>query len=286
MSIATKNGSLIVKDGQLAENCDCCGGSCGCPSWCGYKMILSNPDTCPGPVYGNSSIGFPDCSSPVPAYVESPFTCSTASQTASASVKGGASYQVNGQYIFFSPNPGLVVAPDDVWSVQYPVLRGTVSGGISSTIGLASGRIDARRYTNSWSASVQPFCRVGSGQATIQIELSYTTSISTFDIEYLFAPPYERVRLVGSLTQNRSKIVTFNTTCVSDSRKWCFGEVEKQFKPFPNPCTGWFNVNETSYGDWDVSSTTPSGDYQLRYSPIAHTVNFQIVSRESCNELP
>jgi hypothetical protein len=26
MTLATKNGSLIVKDGKLAENCDCCGG--------------------------------------------------------------------------------------------------------------------------------------------------------------------------------------------------------------------------------------------------------------------
>lgn len=26
MPLATKNGSLIVKDGQIAENCDCCGG--------------------------------------------------------------------------------------------------------------------------------------------------------------------------------------------------------------------------------------------------------------------
>ena len=26
MTLATKNGSLIVKDGKIAENCDCCGG--------------------------------------------------------------------------------------------------------------------------------------------------------------------------------------------------------------------------------------------------------------------
>jgi hypothetical protein len=34
MTLATKNGSLIVKDGQIAENCGCCGGwwcyRCGC----------------------------------------------------------------------------------------------------------------------------------------------------------------------------------------------------------------------------------------------------------------
>jgi hypothetical protein len=34
MTLATKNGSLIVKDGKIAENCGCCGGwyclSCDC----------------------------------------------------------------------------------------------------------------------------------------------------------------------------------------------------------------------------------------------------------------
>ena len=274
---------------MLGGSCNpCCGGSCGCPSWCGYKMILSNPDTCPGPVYGDSVRGFPDCSSPVPAYVESPFTCSTANQTASVSVKGGSAYQAGGKYLFFGLPNGNIVAPDDIWSVQYPVLRGTVSGGISETSGggyLANG--DAHRITSGWSASVQPFCRVGSsGQVAIQIELTYTINISFFVITYLYVPPYEQVRLFGGLTDTKSKIVTFNTTCVSDSRKWCVGEAEKQFKPFPNPFTGWFNLAETSYGPWDVRSFTKSGDVQLRYAPIAHTVNFEIVSRESCNELP
>lgn len=31
MTIATKNGSIIVKDGRLAENCGCCGGWYCCP---------------------------------------------------------------------------------------------------------------------------------------------------------------------------------------------------------------------------------------------------------------
>jgi hypothetical protein len=205
------------------------------------------------------------------------------------SVKGGAAYQAGGKYLFFGEpqQPENIVAPDDIWSVQYPVLRGTVSGGISETSGGGfTGRSDAKRITNGWSASVQPFCRVGAGQVTIQIELKYTINISFFDITYLFTPPFERVVLFGGLTDARSKIVTFNTTCVSDSRKWCVGEVEKQFKPFPSPFAGWFNLDETSYGGWDVRSFTTSGDVQLRYGPIAHTVNFEIVSRESCNELP
>jgi hypothetical protein len=39
MPLATKNGSLIVKDGQLAENCGCCGGWYCCAS----TQCLSNP---------------------------------------------------------------------------------------------------------------------------------------------------------------------------------------------------------------------------------------------------
>ena len=277
---------------MLGAPCSACCGSCGCPSWCGYKMILSNPDTCPGQRYGNSTVGFPDCSSPVPAYVASPFTCSTANQTASTSVKGGAAYQVGGQYIFFGRPETLfnVVAPDDIWSVQYPALRGTVSGGISgdsSIIGGPNNR-DALRFTNGWSASVRPFCSEGGGQVSIQVELLHTISASAFELFYLFNPTRIEARLVASLTQTRSKIVTFNTTCVSDSGKWCFGQVEKQFKPFPNPFAGWFNGQETSYGDWDTRQFTTSGDRNLfqLYFPIDQQVNFEIVSRESCNELP
>lgn len=42
MPLATKNGSLIVKDGQIAENCDCCGGwYCYCEqSSCDLATIL------------------------------------------------------------------------------------------------------------------------------------------------------------------------------------------------------------------------------------------------------
>jgi hypothetical protein len=32
MTLATKNGSLIVKDGKIAENCGCCGGWYCCPA--------------------------------------------------------------------------------------------------------------------------------------------------------------------------------------------------------------------------------------------------------------
>lgn len=41
MTIATKNGAIIVKDGKLAENCGCCGWYCdgaGCP--CNYSKSL------------------------------------------------------------------------------------------------------------------------------------------------------------------------------------------------------------------------------------------------------
>ena len=37
MPIATKNGSIIVKDGAVAENCDCCGG---------WYCYTPNPDGC------------------------------------------------------------------------------------------------------------------------------------------------------------------------------------------------------------------------------------------------
>jgi len=39
MTIATKSGALIVKDGKLADGCGCCGcshGSCACPDFCAY----------------------------------------------------------------------------------------------------------------------------------------------------------------------------------------------------------------------------------------------------------
>lgn len=41
MPLATKNGSIIVKDGKLAENCDCCGG------WycCADKACLAKPSS-------------------------------------------------------------------------------------------------------------------------------------------------------------------------------------------------------------------------------------------------
>lgn len=271
----------------------CCGSSCACPSWCSYRMILSNPDTCPRQRYGNTIVGFPDCSSPVPAYVSSPFTCSTSSQTASASVKGGATYQVNGQYIFFAGyNSTLfnVVATDDIWSVRYPLLLGTASGGISGDFSISGGpnNRDALRSTNGWSASVRPFCSQGLGDVRIQLELSFMTTASTFELFYRFGPTRTEVRLVRSYTRTRSKIVTFNTTCVSDYAKWCFGEVIQQFRPLPNPFTGWLNAEETSYGNWDADQTTVSGNQNISpfFFPIDQQVNFEILSRDSCNELP
>jgi hypothetical protein len=42
MAIATKNGSIIVKDGKLAENCACCGGWYCCKdTTCAVKEITS-----------------------------------------------------------------------------------------------------------------------------------------------------------------------------------------------------------------------------------------------------
>jgi hypothetical protein len=41
MTLATKNGSLIVKDGKLAENCGCCGGWYCCAS----PVCLANPSS-------------------------------------------------------------------------------------------------------------------------------------------------------------------------------------------------------------------------------------------------
>ena len=44
MTIATKGGSLIVKDGKLAENCGCCatpGGICGCQSGVSFPSYFS-----------------------------------------------------------------------------------------------------------------------------------------------------------------------------------------------------------------------------------------------------
>jgi hypothetical protein len=46
MTLATKNGSLIVKDGQIAENCGCCGG---------WYCCRELPTTCGGAEYVKSA---------------------------------------------------------------------------------------------------------------------------------------------------------------------------------------------------------------------------------------
>jgi hypothetical protein len=52
MPLATKNGSLIVKDGLLAENCGCCGGWYCCPaSSCLRDQIRSIVVTITAPDY-------------------------------------------------------------------------------------------------------------------------------------------------------------------------------------------------------------------------------------------
>jgi len=44
MTIATKNGSIIVKDGKLAENCACCGGTCQAQCPCGFGCDTPLPN--------------------------------------------------------------------------------------------------------------------------------------------------------------------------------------------------------------------------------------------------
>jgi hypothetical protein len=50
MPLATKNNAIIIKDGRLAENCNCCGGwycftnVCECPSIKGVTVSISSSD--------------------------------------------------------------------------------------------------------------------------------------------------------------------------------------------------------------------------------------------------
>jgi len=60
MTIATKNGSIIVKDGKLAENCACCGGTCQAQCPCGFGCDTPLPNQIEIDISGltYSTIGF------------------------------------------------------------------------------------------------------------------------------------------------------------------------------------------------------------------------------------
>jgi len=62
-SIATKNGSLIVKDGSVAENCNCCGGwycyqgTCPCN---GFSPVCPSPGCLPKYIKISYQVNFPE----------------------------------------------------------------------------------------------------------------------------------------------------------------------------------------------------------------------------------
>ena len=65
MPLATQNGSLIVKNGSVAENCNCCGGwYCYAECPCSYADLMPNTlsatlkFTLPGPIYGAATGNF------------------------------------------------------------------------------------------------------------------------------------------------------------------------------------------------------------------------------------
>jgi hypothetical protein len=118
MTLATKNGSLIVKDGKIAENCGCCGGwycygGCGCsdqrPSALSASLSFSMSQTAYGQMetvaFGGG--GMHQCAK----YTSSSF--SDVSKTVSLSYTGtsqdGAScyYEtpITGEYSFTSGAP-------------------------------------------------------------------------------------------------------------------------------------------------------------------------------------
>jgi len=61
-SIGTKNGSLIVKDGKLAENCDCCNGLCSATRDKATLTISGLPSTCDVGNLANREISDDNCS--------------------------------------------------------------------------------------------------------------------------------------------------------------------------------------------------------------------------------
>ena len=61
MPLATKNGSLIVKDGQIAENCGCCNGLCS-PGRTKATLTISGLPSCPVGHFSNREMSDDDCS--------------------------------------------------------------------------------------------------------------------------------------------------------------------------------------------------------------------------------
>ena len=64
-NLATKNGSLIVKDGKLAENCGCCNGLCSAIRTKATLTISGLPKACGAQLLDNRMIGDDDCSYPL-----------------------------------------------------------------------------------------------------------------------------------------------------------------------------------------------------------------------------
>lgn len=276
---------------MLGSPCSpCC--LCSCPSWCGYKMVLSSSKTCPG-FY--SAFGSFTCLGDAPVSVESPYVCDTSPQTASTSIKGVLSYfGSSSAFLIFTNQPnglgavpgGPVIAPDDNWQVSYPSLSGKASGSITGYFN-GSGAIDFFRTGFSYEAIVTPFCETVSGQPRVGVQLSYRSASTQARCNFNSSSVLI-CTVTASRTVTRTKKVYLESACISDPLKWCEGVAATQFLPFPNPLSGWIRYGTTSYGDWDSTTDANTGTAPtIPNDLVLPVVNFEIVSRESCsNPLP
>lgn len=62
MTLATKNGALILKDGALAENCECCGGLCDSVRSKATITLFGMPSSCRNSAYDNRTLADDNCS--------------------------------------------------------------------------------------------------------------------------------------------------------------------------------------------------------------------------------
>ena len=275
----------------------CCDTSCACPSWCSYKMILSSPKTCPG--YYPSTGDF-TCPGDAAVSVESPYTCGTTPQVSVATAKGILSYRdASSNWLWLGFNPTLEggpQTPDDVWKVLYPSLAGNFSGQFFYYQNSAFGTFSRDLHSTAYEASINPFCTITLGQPSIGIELVYETRWSISGCNRQTTAPFALVcsTVRTSFRRTKRKTVFFNVDCISDASKWCPGVSGGQFKPFPNPFSGWMSDSSTSYGNYDSEVVTSFGNSAigspaLPFGRVLPTVYFDIVQRESCadgNPLP
>jgi hypothetical protein len=110
-SIATKNGSLIVKDGSIAENCNCCGGCILFKSE-GWQGWLADEDS--AEINGDGIATLQSSSLPITITVSSSHYVSLSVYVTSNVVRATLTMSSGGEIALESPNASAFLAGDVV----------------------------------------------------------------------------------------------------------------------------------------------------------------------------